>query len=194
MRRGKLERTAYHEAGHTVMAYWLRKRIRYITIVPNTDCQGHLRRGKNQDLHDAEYDRSPRTRSGIEKEVMVAFGGPVAEQILTGSRYYSKGSQGDAYKAADFISYLVSGDKELGAYLKWLETRTEAILNIPTVWQAVKALANELLARKHIGGKAARDIIQDSMKGGDSIGADSKQSQSTQNKAKEVEHDSNSTR
>ena len=38
----RIERTAYHEAGHVLLAYLLRKAFKYVTIEPDGDSLGYV--------------------------------------------------------------------------------------------------------------------------------------------------------
>ena len=175
MKHSRLKRIAYHEAGHAVMAYWLRRRIRQVTVIPDPDrgSLGHLEKGKGQHLSALEWvgANSPiKLRVGAEREAMISFAGLAAEQILLGSTRHYRQSGSDFAYATQCLSYLTDYDggrndtDELDAYSKWLYERTRATLTVSYLWQAVEALANELLARKHVGGKEARQIIKEAIK------------------------------
>jgi len=167
MRGHSLKLTAYHEAGHAVMAYWLRKRIRHVTVIPNSDDNtlGHFKQGKAPNfLRDADCDRSPKIRMELEKLAMVDLAGQAAEYLLTG-RKHKAGSEEDNHHALNCLSYLTGSTEELEAYWNWLAIRAKATLKIPALWQAIQTLAVELLNKKYIGGRRAHQIIQEAIKG-----------------------------
>jgi hypothetical protein len=93
---------------------------------------------------------------------MISWGGNVAEYLLTNRRHQA-GSQYDMQSVVNYISYLAPDVEETGAYADWLWYRTKAMLRLPRHWAAVEALANELLEHEYIGGKRARQIIQDAI-------------------------------
>ena len=156
----KLKLTAYHEAGHTVMAYCLHCRIRHVSIIPEGDILGHLQRGKEQNLKRVEFDTSPRTRARLEKKAMVSWGGNVAEHLLTKHKHRTV-SEEDELDVFYGLLDLSSSAREAGAYSDWLWYRTKAMLQLSWHWAATKALAKELFDRRYIGGKRARYIIKE---------------------------------
>ena len=167
-RATRLTRTAYHEAGHAVMCWWLRKHIKGISIIPEGDSLGRIVHGKPM-LKDIEgfntfWDTHSRKHFEIERQIMVSFAGCAAESLLTG-RNTRAGSEGDYRQTAGFLFNLTGNDSELAtAWGNYLYTKAKSILSMPVCWQAVEALAGELLVRKHIGGRKARQIIQDAMR------------------------------
>jgi ATP-dependent Zn protease len=66
----KLERTAYHEAGHAVAAYSLRWKIIEVSIVPDPDSLGHVTRTPLKDFHPDDDTRFSTLRKG-EKEIIL---------------------------------------------------------------------------------------------------------------------------
>ena len=172
MRHSRLKRTAYHEAGHAVMAYWLRRRIHHVTIIPDSDSDslGHLSKARLAMLSEAEWEFRidtgdlSRLRQKVEGEILISFAGQVAEELLTNRKRRLAGSASDYQFITTALICLTSdmGD-ELTAYSNWLYERTRAILSQGMVWRAVQALAAELLTRRYIAGKQARQIIQDAV-------------------------------
>ncbi len=164
MRGHSLKLTAYHEAGHAVMSYWLHKRIRYVTIIPESDKNtlGHFKQGKGKNI-DPECDNSTKTRYELERLAMIYLAGQAAECILTGRNIRAGSGQDNSY-AIDYLSYLTGSTEELEAYWNWLAIRTSAILRLPALWQVIQALAIELLRKKYIGGRRAYQIIQEAIK------------------------------
>jgi ATP-dependent Zn protease len=99
----RLERTAYHEAGHAVAACIYHRRFRHATIVPNKE-QGSLGHCLYTELHnfhpDMEQDR--RTLAWIEREILVGLAGATALAHLTGRLTWEGASSDwrDAYDLA----------------------------------------------------------------------------------------------
>lgn len=155
----RLEKTAYHEAGHAVVAYCLRRRFAEVSIIPADDTRGHVGRPGNaieglDPYMDAE---SARTRNRIEAEIMVYFAGGVAEWIFSGR--HGKGTGRDDDAVITFAEHVVSSHDELEAYISWLWIKTRNLLSEDYCWAAVQALAKALLEQKEIGHRQARKII-----------------------------------
>ena len=156
----KLKLTAYHEAGHTVMAYCLHCNIQHVSIIPEGDTLGHLQRGNVQNLESAEFDNSPGNRARLEKKAMVSWGGNVAEHLLSSNKRRTVSEQ-DAQDVFYGLLDLSSSAQEAGAYSDWLWYRTKAMLQLSWHWAATKALAKELFVHRYIGGKRVRHIIKE---------------------------------
>ncbi len=171
MRHSKLKRTAYHEAGHAVMSYELRRRISHVSIIPDAEAGslGHIQHGKPADMSEAvcasrlDDSDSRRIRLKLEGAAMISFAGSAAVDLLTGGKCHATGSGPDYHDAVDALFCLTGPGDELHAYANWLYERTKGILAQGYLWQAVEALASELLTRKYIGGKQARQIIKEAI-------------------------------
>jgi hypothetical protein len=158
----KLKRTAYHEAGHAVMAYCLNYYIRHVSIIPEGDILGHLQRGQRENVKGAEFNPSAGTRNGIEKKAMVSWGGNVAEYLLTRHKFRTVSEQ-DEQDVFYCLLYLSSNAQEAGAYSDWLWYRTKTMLQASWHWAATEALARELFDHRYIGGNRVRQIIKESI-------------------------------
>ncbi len=80
--------TAYHEAGHAVAAYLLKRSFNYVTIVPDEEkgSLGHVRfRGFGENF-DPAFDYSPQMRLRLEREIICSLAGDAAESIHLGRR------------------------------------------------------------------------------------------------------------
>ncbi|MGI8836152.1 MAG: hypothetical protein ACR2H4_05885 [Pyrinomonadaceae bacterium] len=157
-----LERTAYHEAGHVVIAHWLQKRFRYVTIKEDDENQGHMKNvptGRRPDFNRGGYELR------LEKIIMVKLAGPEAESVFAGRR--NRAGASDDYRDALDLAACRSpetDDEENYLYLKWLAYRTRKMLKTPYLWFAVEALARELLIKETIKYNEAREIIQKALK------------------------------
>lgn len=80
--------TAYHEAGHAVLAHLLPETdpVHQVTIIPRGRAGGFT-------MQLPEEDRSYATKKGMEKELIILLGGRVAESLVLGD--ISTGAQND---------------------------------------------------------------------------------------------------
>ena len=152
------EKTAYHEAGHAVMARELRIRILRVTIVPAEDYDGLMVPGTQGRGFRPDIDVTTRTAERVEREIMVRFAGPWAASLYSGKKPRLEGP--DFETSADLALYVASSEEGTNAYLEWLWIRTRDFLkHRPFVWSAVEALAKALLEQGTIGGRKAGAII-----------------------------------
>lgn len=168
-----LKQIAYHEAGHAVAYFILKRRFSFITIVPNkkdntlgqVSSEGLL---PNKNLQEAEFYRKKKYESSVEKIVIILFAGGIAESKFAGKRIY-KGSGSDYQVATNMISHLCSSNEEIEAYLHLLWIRAKQLFtfslgeNTP-YWKAVEELADRLLEEKVIKYQKARTIIKETLK------------------------------
>ena len=161
----KLERAAYHEAGHAVASYLVHRRLACVSIIPNP-VDNTLGRCEYRNLATFKPGAplTGRFRSQIEKLITVLLAGAMAERLRTG-RIYRKGSGDDMKQAYDAAMCLFDEEKETRAFVKWLWERTRNILSYGPHWAAVETLAGELKERKFIGERLACQIIRGSIEG-----------------------------
>lgn len=161
----KLQRAAYHEAGHAVASYLVHRRLAYVSIVPNpTDhTLGHCEY-RNLATFKADAPLTCRFRTQIEKLITVLLAGAMAERLRTG-RIYRKGSEDDMAQAYDAAMCLFDDHKEARAFVNWLREHTENLIGYGPHWAAVETLAKELMERRFIGERLARRIIRESIDG-----------------------------
>src|SRR5215208_4289318 len=70
------EVTAFHEAGHAVIALALGRTIHKVSVLPNRERLGECRFGKGN---------ARATDDWLEREILIALGGPAAEARHTGT-------------------------------------------------------------------------------------------------------------
>ena len=152
------EISAYHEAGHALMAVQLGARIRSITIDPAWD-DGPARFGDAQ----IEWPAGACSeRELCEKMVMVALAGAVAEMIYSGEPYHPgfvaewAADWSQAWQAAAALY----GDEV--ARLKYLEKITVQLhktMERDDHWAALAAIVDHLLAHETLEGEQVEDIV-----------------------------------
>jgi ATP-dependent Zn protease len=145
----KLVDTAYHEAGHAVAAYAMRKRVESVTVIPEDEYLGCVR-----------YHGFPEWfRPDIDS------GGTAGEMHTR--RYNRVGASSDMQLAFQMASYMVGGVEDLEDYIDRAQERATAILE--ENWPAVEALAEALLLHGELSGRAARKIMREAMKSAKSV-------------------------
>ncbi|HNQ85581.1 MAG TPA: hypothetical protein PLT33_06745 [Deltaproteobacteria bacterium] len=150
---------AYHEAGHAVAAYLTRKKFKYVTIKSNKDYEGYMRHEEQRATSRPEWDERRKTRSSIEKDIMVSLAGSAAIFLLTGHRERI-GAWADRRRAMDLAENICDSRRECEAFVNWLYVRVEGILRSQANWHAVETLAEELMILGSIGYQKAVHIIR----------------------------------
>lgn len=154
------ELTAYHEAGHALMAHLLGGKVRQVTIEPDND-DGPVRHGDTQVLWH---------RAGIgEKEfvmvaVQVCLAGPVAEMIYSGEPYHP-GSVAewaadwrDAWEAA---APLHTDERKRLKYLEDVSVQLYHRLKEDDLWATLASLADNLLAHETLEAEQVEEIVSE---------------------------------
>lgn len=164
----KKTKLAYHEAGHVVAAYLMRKKITYVTIKPEKEPlydsfirMGHV--GYAETLNVTEY-------ASLESEIIFNLAGGVAEEILANenrSKHKDLGSSLTDKKMANRILKHLNTDLDNPdahkAHFDRLYKQCMNMLMQPPNWTAVKALAKELMIQETIDSRKASSIIRTAM-------------------------------
>lgn len=142
-----LERlTAYHEAGHAVIALSEGRMIQEVSIVPKLQRLGHcgVQKGTAKKLKDA-----------LETDLLILLAGMAAEARLTG-RYHLPGAAQDLEMARRLAEMRAPNARQAERLLERMLSKVEHLLEDAATWGAVTALADELCKSRKISGRAAR--------------------------------------
>jgi len=158
MKDKELEITAYHEAGHAVMAIFHKRQFRFVTIdsKEKEGVAGFVRYepfGISQPV-------DSRIRIKYERQIMITLAGPAAEYIFTGNYELSFDvAETDFKNTYELTSRICDSENEELPFVSWLNTRTNNILKDPAIWPCVEALAEELLKVKRLNYRKARELV-----------------------------------
>jgi hypothetical protein len=144
--------TAYHEAGHVVAAVAQGVALRAITIVPDKQ-EGYAGRVQHGDLTsrvNLEADNTARTRSRIERQIVIALAGAAAQRRYDRRSWRSFHSSSDYEVAANLADAISSSPAASEAFLKWLAAATDDL--ITARWAEVEKIAKALLCRARASG------------------------------------------
>ena len=161
----RLQGTAYHEAGHAVVAHYFEIPVITISIVPDGDLGGSvtyypLPAGVDwlfaiQPISEEDDAEIPDglidciLRHDIEALVMAGMAGMLAEKRVY-RRHLRQGAAHDYYNTYRDLRRLEGNERVIAAYWKYLEVRTDDLLNQPSVWASVEAVAEALLTKSSL--------------------------------------------
>ena len=150
----QLVATAYHEAGHAVVALSLGRTVEKCTIVRNSIRLGAVQLGKG---------RGQRQQDFFENEAMILLGGLASEAKHTG-QYNWAGAQQDLRSLRRLTLARVSTEQQVERLEKRLLDKTVHHLELPGHWQAVEKVVAELIEKQAISGRSARHFFDETMK------------------------------
>ncbi len=138
--------TAYHEAGHAVIALAVGRTLEKVTIAANRDRLGlcHLQKG-----------RAKPSKDWLEDEILILMAGIAAEAQLSGV-YNLGGADQDMRMARRFAMMRSGSAKQAERLEKKLLAKTEHMLSDENYWNAVEKIAADLMERETISGRAAQ--------------------------------------
>ena len=147
--------TAYHEAGHAVMAQLCGRRLTEVEIVGDEDHSGSVQSLRFADEHGSVHDPALPT-APIERRLLCTAAGMVAENLATGRQEWDESCED--LDAAVHLAMKVVGDCErVVPYLEIVREHTEELLR--GQWRAVEALADALVERRRMSGEEVRRLL-----------------------------------
>ncbi len=138
--------TAYHEAGHAVVAYFLGVRIKKVSIIPGKDYVGIVIHEKVVRGLAPEIDMSLLNFNRMEKLARIAIAGDIAQKIHAPKS--GDGASSDRQTVADVAFRLNGSSEAASAWITWLKVSvTDTVKNR---WAFVDAIAHELVKHKQL--------------------------------------------
>jgi hypothetical protein len=140
--------TAYHEAGHAVVALALGRLVHRVSVLPNAELLGkcEFRKGKYRPSED-----------WLETEILIALAGMAAEARHT--EKYDRAAAGKDLRYVRRLSLQRKTERQLERFERRLLAKVENLLADEGNWKAVEAIAAELLKLGTISGRAAKHLF-----------------------------------
>lgn len=147
--------TAYHEAGHAVVALAVGRPVAKVSIRPDADRLGWCQFGKG---------RFKPTEDWVENELLIALAGMAAEARQTGT--YDRVAAGQDLRHARKLSVNRANERQMARLEKRMLHKCEHILGDDACWAAVEAIAAALLADNEISGRRAAHLFAEARRSG----------------------------
>ncbi len=142
--------TAFHEAGHAIIALVMGRDVHRVSIIPAKTRLGHceLKKGASKTAKD-----------WLESEVLILLAGVAAEGRLTG-QYCWSGAARDLKQARMLTESRAGSAQQAERLEKRMLDKVEHLLDMPEHWEAIQSVARELLMKQTVSGRAARHYYQ----------------------------------
>jgi len=145
--------TAYHEAGHAIVAVALGKPVAKVTIERNS-----MRLGQCQMSHR----RGQPVKDELEVQMMILLAGVVAEARFTGA-YNWDGARQDMIGIRRLSPTRAGSDAQAERIQQKLLSKTDHLLDQTGHWESVVAIVEELKKTKSLSGRAVQHIFESTM-------------------------------
>lgn len=153
-----LTSTAYHEAGHAVLALSLKRPFTKISIEPVGDRLGSVTLEHHENI---ETDPISRTKTGFSillEDAIISCAGGLVKERLTGEIDWHKGSWGDSVNVGKSVLYISLATDET-----WEQCRHRimdlARHQVNKYWQEIEVLAAALLSKTVLDYHEVLEII-----------------------------------
>jgi plasmid stabilization system protein ParE len=134
------ESTAYHEAGHAVIALLLGRSVQRLSILPKLESLGRCEFQKGRGLSASDW---------LERDILISLAGLAAEAK------HSRDLQ-----SVRRLTIQRAGERQAERLQKRLLAKVEHLLSQPENWRAVELIAAELLRCETISGRAVVHLVE----------------------------------
>jgi ATP-dependent Zn protease len=141
--------TAYHEAGHAVLAFVLGRPVQCVSILPDREHLGICEFGKSVYRPSEDW---------LEREILIALGGIAAEARFTGIYAWDAAARDHQYVSR--LAVQRAGERRAERLQRRLLAKAEHLLSDEGCWLAVELIAAELLCHREISGRTARHLFE----------------------------------
>jgi ATP-dependent Zn protease len=142
--------TAFHEAGHAIIAVLLGRPVEKVSVVRNSlrlgVCQMSKRKG------------AP-IQDEIETQALIQFAGLISEAKWTG-KFNWAGAQQDLIQIRQLARYRGASEKQVERLQRRWMDKTDYMLSDNQTWSLVEKLARELVGRKTVSGRFVANLVE----------------------------------
>jgi hypothetical protein len=143
------ETTAYHEAGHAVVALALGRPIHRVSVLPNRERLG---------ICEFQKGVIRPTKDWLEEQILISLGGLAAEARRSGA--YAWAEAGHDLRYVRRLSIQRAGERQAERLERRLLAKAENLLADDHLWRAVELIAAELVRLGSLSGRAARHLYE----------------------------------
>ncbi len=143
------EATAYHEAGHAVIALALDRPVAKVSIVAGREFAGICAFHKGV---------TRRSQDVLEREILISLAGIAAEARRSG--HYDLQGAGRDLRYVRKLALERVGERQLERFERRMLDKVEYLLSDEGHWQAVELIAAELMKKGQISGRAALHFFE----------------------------------
>ena len=141
--------TAYHEAGHAVVALAHDRPIHRVSVLPNQLHLGICEFRKGVQRGSVDF---------VEQEILISLAGMAAEARHTGR--HDRAAAGRDLRHARTMALQRATEKQLDRYERRMLSKVENLMNDDALWAAVESIAAELMKHGQISGRAAAHLYK----------------------------------
>ena len=154
-----LKATAYHEAGHAVMAYLIGRPVEKVTISP-----AHLQTGGSRlGACKIQKGRTKSSKDELEDEVLILLAGMVGESHVT-NRYCQEGASQDLRAVRRLLEKRATSERQLDKLARRMLDKTEHVLNDESNARAIQLIADALMNDETISGRAVKHLFEQAVR------------------------------
>ena len=167
-----LKCTAYHEAGHAVVARYAGIRTKKLTITPG---EGHIGYHENHPpfgdilsyLKDVPrgylgVELPPRVQRRLEDLALVCLAGAAAQRRFNPKGRWWQAARADYESAMKLLSFYQPDNEALGKYIDLMALRARNAVSNQIVWEDIEYLAARLLECRTMTGPQVLEAIRES--------------------------------
>jgi hypothetical protein len=144
----QVEATAYHEAGHAVIAYMLGYQPQSVTIVPAVDTAGHIIQTNPLHGFQLDIDGSDEARLRIESLITICFAGPIAQKRYNPRSWRRAHGEWDYGKITELGLGVCGSDEQANAFIRWREIVARDMVRAH--WLRIQLVAGQLIERESL--------------------------------------------
>jgi ATP-dependent Zn protease len=141
--------TAYHEAGHAVVALILGRPVQRVSILPDRERLGVCEFGKGVFRPSEDW---------LEREILIALAGIAAEARFTGNYAWDAAARDQQYVRR--LAEQRAGESRAERLQRRLLAKAEHLLADEGSWRAVELIVAELLHLGEISGRTAAHLFE----------------------------------
>ena len=154
----KLLATAWHEAGHALVAAIVGRPIQKVTITPANLQTGGVRLGAVK----FQKGRSKSTNDWLEDEVLILLAGMVAESKFTG-QYCDDGARQDLRAVRNLINQRAATERQMEELERRLLDKVEHLLEQDHHVAALKMIVDQLMKTQTIKGRTVIHFLNQAL-------------------------------
>lgn len=150
--------TAYHEASHaaTAIESGIGLRKTGISIERDKDSLGHCDTRKAF-RGNSEFNATDVQRFKAEKHAIICLAGYAGQRKFFPRSH--DGGRNDRRNAATLMCHFVGSERELNAYMRLLQIRTEQLLDLAHIQSSIESVAEALIKRKRLSAEEVEIIM-----------------------------------